>query len=94
MFDLTFKYVLVSDEDYYNCGQIVGKVSDEFYLVKFDSPTAHSIVRMFHIFKMSSDEGHKDWYSFDTAEELRNYMNWLNSPDDTTENNVLKLVKS
>lgn len=88
---ILFKYVFASNDEYYNKYRIEEKVNDDFYLVK-NIDNKDNGLHLFNIHQMVSLDSMNFWKFFNTEEELKSYIDWLETPDNPKEN-VVKLVK-
>lgn len=91
------KYVYVATEEYYYTGQIIGQVSDEYYMMRKYAVdgTNRDANFLFHLSDMTPHSDNDFWIFYDTKEELDDYVNFIESPQEEAGDSgkVVKLVK-
>lgn len=83
------KWALISNEEYYNSGQVIEVLNEFFLLVRIRSP-GPSRIGLFE-FPMLSYE--TDSAFFDTEEELDAFIKWLDTPEGESKLKVVPIKK-
>lgn len=97
---LVNKWVFISDVDYWKSGKVVDDLGEGHYLLLVDKlkESANPVAKTYEIFGlhrymlMSSEN---DWVgisAFDTEEDLRQYIEWIDAPSENKKEKVVKLV--
>lgn len=78
MTDVVGKWLIISEEECYCCGQIESLVSTSHFLLRMRPPKAPSYSRIYSIENLADD----NCMIFDTEKELDTWAEWMNDPDD------------
>jgi hypothetical protein len=89
------EYVIVDNGDSYRTGKIIDKLGDEHFIIQFDDmsgTTDATPAEMVCIAEMASilPNGFKAWGFFNTREDLRKWIDFLDGPRKPS---IVNLVK-
>jgi hypothetical protein len=91
------KYFLADNGESYSTGEILATVDGHFCVVRFDDmsekkPMSHTNLVCLHEMSLTfgdEDNGIKSWMLFDTRQDLKNHLSWMEAP---AKSEVVKLV--
>lgn len=91
---LVDKYVFWSNDQFYKYGKVVDKISDEYYLVDFEADDEFNRLDLMNLFMMTScSECERYVQFFNNEEDMRAYVDYIETPSEPPKDKVVKLVQ-